>query len=305
MAGFVVRQVLIGVLVVFATVTLTFLLVRLSGDPTSLILAIDATEEQRNNLRHTLGLDRSLWEQYLTYVGNALTGDFGRSYFDNRAVSDIVLQHLPATLQLAGAAFALTVVTAVPLGVLSGIWAGGVVDRSVQVVSVIGGSMPSFWIGLLLIQLFALQLGLLPTYGRGSWAHLVLPALTLAIATFPSLARLTRSSMLEVLPQPYVETARAKGMPERRVVARTVLRNGATPVIVLLALEMGNLVGGAVLTETVFSWEGIGRLAIVSIERRDFPIVQGVVAYVALGFAIVTTLAEIVIRIINPRLRDQ
>lgn len=169
--------------------------------------------------------------------------------------------------------------------------------------AVVGAAMPSFWVGLMLIQIFAVGLNLLPTFGGGSPAHLVLPALTLAIYAFPSLSRLTRSSMLEVLPQPYVMVARAKGMPESRVIGRVVLRNGIVPVITLLALEVGNLIGGAVLTETVFAWEGIGRLAITSIQRRDFPVVQGVVAYVAFGFVLVTVLAEIAIRIINPRMR--
>jgi peptide/nickel transport system permease protein len=163
--------------------------------------------------------------------------------------------------------------------------------------------MPSFWVGLLFIQIFAVGLNLLPTYGTGSLAHLVLPAATLAVYAFPSLARLTRSSMLEVLPQSYVTAARAKGMPESRVIGRTVLRNGMVPVLTLLALEIGNLIGGAVLTETVFAWEGIGRLAITSIQRRDFPVVQGVVAYVALGFVLVTFLAEIAVRLVNPKLR--
>jgi peptide/nickel transport system permease protein len=297
------RQFVLGILVVVSALTLTFILVRLSGDPTSIILPQDATEAQREVLRQQLGLNDSLPVQFLKYLGNAAVGDFGRSYFDSETVTSIVMRHLPNTLTLAAASLTIACLLALPLGVLAAVWRGGFIDRLVQVTAVIGASMPSFWVGLLFIQIFAVGLNLLPTYGTGSLAHLVLPAATLAVYAFPSLARLTRSSMLEVLPQSYVTAARAKGMPESRVIGRTVLRNGMVPVLTLLALEIGNLIGGAVLTETVFAWEGIGRLAITSIQRRDFPVVQGVVAYVALGFVLVTFLAEIAVRLVNPKLR--
>jgi peptide/nickel transport system permease protein len=299
------RQLILGILVVISALTLTFILVRLSGDPTSIILPQDATEAQREVLRQQLGLNDSLPIQFLRYLSHAAVGDFGRSYFDSDAVTSIVMRHLPNTLTLAGASLALACLFSLPLGVLAAVWRGGYIDRIVQVVAVIGASMPSFWAGLLFIQIFAVGLNLLPTYGTGSPAHLVLPAATLAFYAFPSLARLTRSSMLEVLPQSYVTAARAKGMPESRVIGRTVLRNGMVPILTLLALEIGHLIGGAVLTETVFAWEGIGRLAITSIQRRDFPVVQGVVAYVALGFVLVTFLAEIAVRLVNPKLRHQ
>lgn len=299
------RQSVLGLLVVLSALTVTFVLVRFSGDPTSIILPQEATEEQREVLRQQLGLNESLPAQYVTYLGNAAVGNFGRSYFDSEAVTSIVMRHLPNTLVLAGASLALACLFAIPLGVLAAVWRDGLLDRFVQVAAVTGASMPSFWMGLLLIQIFAVGLDLFPTYGTGSLAHLILPAVTLAIYVFPSLARLTRSSMLEVLPQSYVMAARAKGMPEARVIGRTVLRNGMVPVLALLALEIGTLVGGAVLTETVFAWEGIGRLAITSIQRRDFPVVQGVVAYVAVGFVFVTMAAEIAIRLVNPKLRHK
>ncbi|PPC74707.1 ABC transporter permease [Pokkaliibacter plantistimulans] len=292
-------------MVVLTTISLTFVLVRLSGDPTSILLPQDATQEQREALRDSLGLNDSLLVQFVTYLGKAATGDFGTSYFDQQTVTSIVGQHLPNTLLLAGSAMALALIFAIPLGVMSAIWRGGILDRMVQLFAVVGASMPSFWVGLLLIQVFAIQLGLLPTYGSSSWSNLVLPCVTLSIYAFPSITRLTRSSILEVLPQNYVTVARAKGMPEHRVISRTVMRNGMVPIVTLFALELGNLIGGAVLTETVFAWEGIGRLALNSISRRDFPVVQGVVVYVALGFVIITLLAEITVRLINPRLRDK
>jgi peptide/nickel transport system permease protein len=305
MLRLIIKQLLLGVIVVLTAITLTFIMVRVSGDPTSLILPEDATEAQRVNLRSELGIDRPIVNQYFGYLAGAIRGDFGRSYFDGDTVSAIILRQLPNTLLLASTSLLIAVLLGIPLGVMAAVWRGSILDRSVQIVSVLGASVPSFWLGLLLIQIFAVWFGLLPTYGSGSAAHLVLPAATLAFYVFPSLARLTRSSMLEVLPAGYIAGARAKGMPEYRVISRTLLRNGIVPVLALLALEVGTLLGGAVLTETVFSWPGIGRLAIHSIQRRDFPVVQGIVAYVAMMFVLITVLSEIAVRIVNPRLRHQ
>jgi len=305
MLRLVVKQCLLGLIVVLTAITLTFVMVRVSGDPTSLILPEDATEAQRELLRIELGIDRSVLNQYLSYIAGAFRGDFGRSYFDGDTVTAIIMRQLPNTLLLAGTSLLIAVLLGIPLGVMAAVWRGGVLDRAVQVASVVGASVPSFWLGLLLIQIFAVGLGIFPTYGIGSIGHLVLPAMTLAFHVFPSLARLTRSSMLEVLPAGYIAGARAKGMPEYRVISRTLLRNGIVPVLALLALEVGTLLGGAVLTETVFSWPGIGRLAINSIQRRDYPVVQGIVAYVAIMFVLITVLSEIAVRTVNPRLRQQ
>mgnify|MGYP002620137729 FL=1 len=305
MGSVLLRQAILGICVVLTALTLTFVLVRMSGDPTSIILPQEATAEQREQLRQQLGLNDSLLTQYFNYLSNAARGDFGSSYFDAESVSSIVMRHLPNTLVLAATSLSLACLFAIPLGVVAAIRQGGLIDRAVQVVAVVGASMPSFWVGLLLIQIFAVGLNLFPTYGSDSPAHLVLPALTLALYVFPGLSRLTRASVLETLPQSYVTAARAKGMPEYRVIGRTVLRNSLVPILTLLALEIGNLIGGAVLTETVFAWQGIGRLAITSIQRRDFPVVQGVVAYVAVGFVVVTFLVEIAIRVVNPKLRQK
>ncbi|SAK95525.1 binding-protein-dependent transport system inner membrane protein [Caballeronia hypogeia] len=297
------KQIGLGLCVVLTAMTLTFFMVRLSGDPTAQILPQDASAEQRLALQKQLGLDKPVPRQYLNYMEGAAQGEFGSSYFDGDTVTAIIMRRLPNTALLASTSLVIALVFAIPLGVLAATRRGGLLDRSVQVVSVMGASVPSFWMGLLMIQIFAVGLGWLPTYGIGGWRHLVLPSITLALFVFPGITRLTRSSMLEVLPASYVNAARAKGMPEHRVIFRTVMRNGIVPVLALIALEIGSLFGGAVLTETVFSWPGIGRLAIESIQRRDFPIIQGVVAYVAVIFAVITVLVEIVIRIVNPRLR--
>ncbi|WP_269502093.1 ABC transporter permease [Burkholderia sp. IMCC1007] len=304
MLNLIARQVVLGIAVVVTAITLTFFMVRLSGDPTAQILPQDASVEQRVALQKQLGLDKPVPAQYLSYMEGAAHGEFGNSYFDGDTVTSIIMRRLPNTALLATTALAIALGLAIPLGVLAATRRGGWLDRAVQVASVAGASVPSFWMGLLMIQVFAVGFGWLPTYGIGGWRHLVLPALTLALYVFPGVTRLTRSSMLEVLPASYVNAARAKGMPERRVIFRTVMRNGIVPVLALIALEIGTLFGGAVLTETVFSWPGIGRLAIESIQRRDFPIIQGVVAYVAVIFAVITVAVEIVIRIVNPRLRQ-
>lgn len=297
------KHLALGLIVVFAAISLTFALVRLSGDPTSIILPQEATAEQRADLRSSLGLDRPILEQYISYVAGAVQGNFGTSYFDSSSVSSIVWRYLPNTALLAAASFITTLVLAIPLGTLAAIRRGGLIDRVVQFVSVLGNSIPTFWAAILLLQVFAAKLHWFPTYGTGGLANLVLPTVTLAIYLFPTIARLTRSSVIEILPAVYVKTARSKGLSEFRVVTVHVMRNALVPVVALSGLQLGALLGGAVLTETVFAWPGIGTLVINSISRSDFPVVQGIVAYVAVIFAVVTVLTEVVIRQVNPRLR--
>ena len=297
------KHILLGIIVVFAAITLTFVLVRLSGDPTSLILPQDATAEQRFQLRSSLGLDQPAWDQYRSYVYGAIHGDFGKSYFDSASVSTIVWRFLPNTALLALTSFIVTILLAVPLGTLAAIRRGGMLDLGVQFVSVLGNSTPSFWSAILLLQFLAVKAGWFPTYGTAGAASLVLPTANLVFFLFPSIARLTRSSVLDVIPSRYVNTARAKGLRESRVVIVHVLRNSMVPVLALAGLQLGHLLGGAVLTETVFAWPGIGTLAVRSISRSDFPVVQGIVVYVAVIFAIVTVITEVLVRKANPKLR--
>ncbi|MDA3626346.1 ABC transporter permease [Saccharopolyspora oryzae] len=303
MTKLLVKHIAIGIVVIFGALTLTFVLARMSGDPTGLILPQDASAEQRAQLRSQLGIDRPLLEQYLAYLGGAVRGDLGDSYFDSSSVSAVVLRYLPNTAILAVSSFVLTVLVAVPLGTLAAVRRGGVLDRLVQAVAVVGNSVPAFWSGLLLLQVFAVNLGWLPTFGTVGVASLILPTVNLMLFLFPQMARLTRASVLDVLPMPYVDTARTKGAGEFRVLTVHVLRNGLLPVLALGGVQFGSLFGGAVLTETVFAWPGIGTLAVRSISRSDFPVVQGIVVYVAVIFAIVTVLTEVLARAANPRLR--
>ena len=299
------RQLLQGLLVILIVLSATFVLVRLSGDPVSVLLPENPSQEAIDLLRAKLGLDRPLYVQYFSFLTSALTGDMGQSYFEGSSVSDIIGRHLGNTLLLAGVAFIASVIIAIPTGIYAAVYPGSFGDRLLQVTAVVFSSIPAFWLALLLVQFFALYMNWLPTYGTGTWRHLVLPAATLTLISIPSLARLTRSSLLEVLPLNYVQASRAKGMPERRVILRVVLRNALVPIITLLTLEIGSLLGGAVVTETVFSWPGIGHLTVISLQRRDFPIVQGVVIYVSIIFVLITILNELLIRLASPRLRGE
>lgn len=299
------RQLLQGLLVILIVLSATFVLVRMSGDPVALLLPEDAPQQSIDLLKAKLGLDRPLYVQYFDFLSSTARGDMGQSYFEGSSVSEIVGRHIGNTLVLAVVAFLASVVIAIPTGIYAAVFPGSLGDRLLQMTAVVFSSIPAFWLALLLVQLFALQLNWLPTYGMGTWRHLVLPAATLTLISIPSLARLTRSSLLEVLPQNYVLASRAKGMPEARVIGRVALRNALVPIITLLTLEIGALLGGAVVTETVFSWPGIGYLTVVSLQRRDFPIVQGVVIYVSIIFVMITILNEILIRLASPRLRGE
>lgn len=299
------RQLLQGLLVILIVLTATFVLVRLSGDPVSVLLPENPSQEAIDLLQKKLGLDRPLYVQYVSFLTSALTGDMGQSYFEGASVSDIIGRHLGNTLLLASVAFVASIIIAIPTGIYAAVYPGSFGDRLLQVTAVVFSSIPAFWLALLLVQFFALYLNWLPTYGTGTWWHLLLPAATLTLISIPSLARLTRSSLLEVLPLNYVQASRAKGMPEQRVILRVALRNALVPIITLLTLEIGSLLGGAVVTETVFSWPGIGQLTVVSLQRRDFPIVQGVVIYVSIIFVLITILNELLIRLASPRLRGE
>lgn len=299
------RQLLQGLLVILIVLSATFVLVRMSGDPVALLLPEDAPQQSIDLLKAKLGLDRPLYVQYFDFLSSTARGDMGQSYFEGSSVSEIVGRHIGNTLLLAVVSFFASVVIAIPTGIYAAVFPGSLGDRLLQMTAVVFSSIPAFWLALLLVQLFALQLNWLPTYGMGTWKHLVLPAATLTLISIPSLARLTRSSLLEVLPQNYVLASRAKGMPEARVIGRVALRNALVPIITLLTLEIGALLGGAVVTETVFSWPGIGYLTVVSLQRRDFPIVQGVVIYVSIIFVMITILNEILIRLASPRLRGE
>jgi len=289
--------------VVLGVCTLVFLLIHLvPGDPVEAMLGERAQAADRAALRAALGLDLPLWEQYQRYLVGLLHLDLGVSFLDQRPVVTILGERLPATLRLALAALGIAVVIALPLGVLAARWRGTAVDSAAMSLSLVGISVPNFWLGPLLILVFSLWLGWTPVSGDEAPTSIVLPAITLGTALAAILARMVRASMLEVLGEDYVRTARAKGLGETAVLWRHALRNAWLPVLTVIGLQLGGLLAGAVITETVFAWPGIGSLLVDAIKARDFPVVQGCVLLISLAYVLVNTLTDLAYAWIDPRI---
>jgi ABC-type dipeptide/oligopeptide/nickel transport system permease component len=303
--GFLVPKLLRALICVWLVTTVVFVVMRLSGDPVPLLLPPDAPTSEILRVRHDLGLDRPLPIQYATFVGNALRGDFGRSIHFRVPAWQVVVDYLPATLELGLTAFGLALVVAVPIGMLSAVKRNSPLDHAAMGVALVGQSAPTFFLGILFILTLSLKAGWFPTSGRGDWRNLVLPALTLGAFSMASIARLTRSAVLDVLRQDFVRTARAKGLPEAAVVIKHTLKNAALPVVTITGLQFGTLLGGAVVTETVFAWPGIGRLAIQSIYNRDYPIVQCTVFLSAVLFIVLNFAIDVLYGFLDPRVRPR
>lgn len=303
MQRFFARRFLRMIVVLFGISTVVFAVLRLSGDPVTLMLPPDATVQEINAFRRALGLDQPMWMQYVRFLEMASRGDFGESLRHRMPAVALLRLHLPATLELAAASFALAVAVAVPAGVLAAVRRNTPFDHAAMSLALLGQSAPTFWIGIMLILVFAIALKWLPIGGRGTPAHFILPSVTLALYAMASIARLTRSAMLEVLSQPFVTTARSKGLEERVVVWRHAFKNAAIPVVTMMGIQLGLLLGGAVVTETVFAWPGIGRLAVAAIYTRDYAVVQAVVFMGAVFFLIVNFLVDILYGALDPRIR--
>ncbi len=284
--------------------TVVFVVMRLSGDPVPLLLPPDAPTSEILRVRRDLGLDKPLPVQYGVFLGNILHGDFGRSIHFREPAATVVWGYLGATLELGFASFALAAVVALPIGLLSAMKRNSLLDHAAMGIALIGQSAPTFFLGILFILLLSLKADLFPTSGRGDWRNLVLPALTLGAFAMASIARLTRSAVLEVLGADYIRTARAKGVAEAWVVAKHTLKNAAIPIVTITGLQFGTLLGGAVVTETVFSWPGIGRLAVQSIYNRDYPVVQCTVFVAALMFIIINFFLDLIYGVLDPRIRS-
>jgi peptide/nickel transport system permease protein len=293
-----------ALLVMLGACTLVFLLIHLvPGDPVEAMLGETAHSADREAMRRALGLDLPLWRQYVDYLGGLAQMDMGESLRDQRPVSAILGERLPATLMLAVAALVLAIAIAVPLGVIAAQHHNSMLDSLVMGFSLLGVAVPNFWLGPLLILTFSLWLGLTPVSGMQQPASLILPAVTLGTGLAAVLARMVRSSVLEVLGEDFVRTARAKGLSERAVMRRHALRNAWLPVLTLLGLQLGALLGGAVITETVFAWPGIGSLLIEAIQARDFPVVQGAVLLIAALYVLVNTATDLAYLVVDPRVR--
>jgi peptide/nickel transport system permease protein len=303
MIVFIVRRLLVTIVMLFLVALAVFSLGHLTGDPVRLMVPDTATEADISVLRHALGLDRPLPIQFFDFIFRAARGDLGDSLRYREPALQLVMERMPATAQLSAAAMAIALVVAVPAGILSATRRGSWIDALTSVVSVVGQSLPAFWIGIMLIIVFAVQLRMLPAAGRGDPGSLVLPAITLGLWPMARVARVFRSSILEVLHEDYVRTAYSKGLRERVVLTRHVLRNASIPVLTVTALTFGSLLGGTVITESVFAWPGVGRLALEAISNRDFPLMQATVFVVAVIFVAINFALDLIYVWLDPRIR--
>jgi ABC-type dipeptide/oligopeptide/nickel transport system permease component len=298
------RQVVQAAIVLLNVSIVIFVLVRIvPGDPARLMLGMEASDDAVRAARTQFGFDRPLYIQYVQFVGGVVRGDLGQSVRFRRPVGDLLMESFPATVELALAATAIALVLAVPAGIYAAVHRGEMLDRLLMAGALVGQAMPIFWLGIMLITLFSVRLGWLPTSGRGSLAQLIMPSLTLSTYVMALLARLTRSNMVDVLREAYVRTARAKGLRETIIVHKHALMSAALPIITVLGLQVGALLSGAVVTETVFNWPGIGTLALRAIQQRDYPVVQGVVLVSAALFVLINGTVDLAYRYLDPRVR--
>jgi peptide/nickel transport system permease protein len=303
MLQFVVRRVMQTAVVVYLALTAVFALQFLAGDPVKLFLPTDTTTKQIEEFRERLGLNDPWLVQYARFIAGALRGDFGDSHRQNEPALALVLHRFPATLSLSAVAMLIALGTAIPIGVVSAARRNSWFDHLGISATVLGQAIPGFWLGLMLIYVFAVWLKWLPTGGRGTWMHFVLPAVTLAAFVGARFARFTRSVMLDVLGQDYIRTARAKGLAPPRVLYRHALQNAGLPIVTLLALQLGQLLGGAVITETVFAWPGVGRFLVQALLNRDFPVVLVGVFLTAVLYSVLNLAADLAYAWLNPRIR--
>jgi ABC-type dipeptide/oligopeptide/nickel transport system permease component len=304
MPQYLLKRLVSALLVLFGVSLLVFTMVRLvPGDPVDIMFANQPppTPEQRAALRQQLGLDLPIHRQYFHFLGKALQGDLGRSFRTKRPVTNEILARLPNTVKLTAASLTVAVLVGVSTGVLAATSKGSWIDTATMVLAIAGVSVPAFWLGLMLILLFAVQLGWFPVSGAASWRHLVLPAVTLGVLTSGILARMTRSSLLEELARDYVRTARAKGLRETTVLLRHALRNALIPVVTIVGLQLGQLLSGAFIIEAVFAYPGVGLLAVSALQARDFPLIQGIVLLVATIYVLVNLAVDLLYCWIDPR----
>jgi peptide/nickel transport system permease protein len=303
MTGYLVRRLLQMLPTLFILTLVIFLIMRLKGDPIAQLAPFDLNQEEIEMLRHAYGFDRPLHVQYWKFISRAIVGDFGRSMRYHQPALPIVLERLPATLQLAFAALALSVVVSVPLGIISAIRQNSILDLVATSFSVIGRAMPSYWLGIMLILLFAVNLGILPVSGRDEPGSLILPVVTLGLSLATTLTRMIRSSMLEVIRQEYIVTARSKGLAEWTILFRHALRNALIPVVTVFALQMAWLFSGVVIVETVFAWPGMGRLMVKAVATRDMGLVQAGIFVAALAVLGINMITDVAYTLIDPRIR--
>jgi ABC-type dipeptide/oligopeptide/nickel transport system permease component len=292
-----------SILVLLGVSAVVFLILHLTGDPALLLLPPDASAEDVAKFRESMGFNDPVAVQYLRFLKGAVRGNFGESLRHGEPAMGLVLERLPATFELAGAGLLIALCLAIPAGIVSAVRRNTPIDYLSTVVALLGQAMPTFWLGIMLILIFSVRLNWLPSSGRGDLQHLLLPAITLGLFTTARITRLTRSGMLEVLGQDYIRTARAKGVDEPPVVWKHALKNAAIPIVTIVGIELGTLLGGSVITETIFAWPGVGRLSVQAISNRDYPVVQSAVFLLASTFVVVNFLVDVVYTYLDPRIR--
>jgi peptide/nickel transport system permease protein len=312
MANFLVRRLITTLLVMLGVSFIVFMIIHLvPGDPVRIMLGLQADQAKVEEIRHLMGFDRPILIQYLDWLWRALQGDLGQSFITSQSVSEAVWERFPATMSLALAALLIGLVIALPAGIISALRPNSPIDYVAMFFSQVGVSIPDFWLGIMFILIFSLALGWLPPSGYispfedfGEWLrHLIMPAMTIGLITASIITRFVRSAMLESLHQNYVRTAHAKGIPNASVIIHHVLRNAAIPIVTIVGLQMASLLGGVIIVEIIFAWPGLGRLALDAVTRRDYPMVQGAVLLVALTFAVVNVIVDIMYAYLDPRVR--
>lgn len=304
MAGYIVRRLLVSIPVILGTLTLVFLIIHwLPGDPAVMLAGDDAAPDRIEFLRQQLGLDRPLWQQYLSYIWSSVQGDFGTSFANSQPVLNRLIAQMPATLSLSVLSTLFAAVIGVVLGILSAVYKNRFMDYVIRLVSLLGVSMPSFWVAILLILIFSVHFQLLPAIGNGSFKQLILPAIALGISGAGTLIRMVRNSVLEVIGEQFVLTLRAKGLSERVVLYQHVLRNALLPALTILGIIVGNMLSGAVVTETVFSRQGLGKMVVDAINQKDIPVIQAAVLITAVITILVNLLVDISYSYVDPRVR--
>ena len=304
MTRFIARKLGVTVIVLFNVSVIGFFMLRLTGDLTRRIVGPEATAEKVELVRRSYGSDKPILSQYFDWLGGVLQGNFGQSFFYKTDVTELLVERLPTTMSLGALGLAFAVIVGIPFGVTAALFPRSLLDRAVLTIAVLGQAMPSFWIALLLLLLFGVELGWLPISGSETWQHFVLPSFVLGIYATPGIARLTRSGMIDVLQVDYIRTSWAKGMNSATVIFKHALRNAAIPVVSVAAVQLGFLMGGSVVIESVFSIHGVGFLAWESISRSDFPVVQAIVLVLALMYVVLVFLADVLNAVLDPRLRE-
>jgi peptide/nickel transport system permease protein len=296
------RRVLLSIPIILVVSIVVFGMVFLSGDPAVLMLPPEASEEQVAAIREEYGFNDPFLVQYGRFMENALHGDFGKSIRYNQPAMELVIERLPATLQLSVTSILLAVVFAIPLGIISATKRNSLADYSASLLSILGQSIPNYWLGFMLVYFFAVELGWLPTSGGPGLKYVILPAFTIAFAIMALISRMTRSSMLQVLHEDYIRTARAKGQSERKVIIVHALRNALLPIVTIVGLQFGYILGGAVVIETIFAWPGLGLLTIQAIYNRDYPVVQASVLFLTVSFVVINLLVDVSYQFLDPRI---